>query len=58
MTDQKLVLLGGTKITADHLANMYEKLTGKPCRDADKKRAQAMLDKRYAELEAEKAAAD
>jgi hypothetical protein len=33
---------------------MYERLTGRPYTEADKKRVQAMLDKRYAELEAEK----
>jgi hypothetical protein len=50
----ELNLLGGTKIRAEHIAKMYERLTGRPYTEADMKRAQAMLDKRYAELEAEK----
>jgi hypothetical protein len=53
--DKKLELhmLGGMKITAEHIAKMYESLTGKPYTEADKQRAQAMLDKRYRELEAQ-----
>jgi hypothetical protein len=51
-----LVMLGGRRITALHIARMYQKLTGRTPSADQIMEAQRSLDRAYAELEAKRMA--